>query len=282
MLQPYGRLARIDRPIGIWLLLLPGWWAIALAAGGFLRMNSADWFVFVLFLPGAVIMRAAGCVINDLWDQNLDRQVTRTRDRPLAAGEITRLQALIFLLILSVLGLLILLQLNIMAVLLGVLVLPLIVIYPLMKRLTWWPQAFLGLTFNFSVLIGWTAITGSPDAPALLLYLGCLLWTLGYDTVYAHQDKEDDALTGIKSSAIRLGPHSKRAILAFYSLHWALLISSYVLAEEPFWQVALLLLPGLHLIWQMRVWETENPASSLAVFKSNAVYGSVVLLISLL
>jgi 4-hydroxybenzoate polyprenyltransferase len=249
--RPYALLARLDRPIGIWLLLLPGWWAIMLSAGGASSMNLRDSSIFALFALGAVIMRAAGCVINDLWDRKLDAKVERTRARPLASGEIS-------------------------TVLLGIISLPLIVLYPLMKRWTWWPQAFLGLTFNFGVLMGWAAVTGSVELPALLLYTGGVFWTLGYDTIYAHQDKEDDALAGIKSTALKFGAHSRRYVMFFYGAAWVLIALAALLVGGII--LALLLIPaGAHLFMQLRIWQIDNPVSALSVFKSNRDCGLMVL-----
>jgi 4-hydroxybenzoate polyprenyltransferase len=269
-LRPYAALARLDRPIGIWLLLLPGWWAIMLAAGGATRMDGADWTIFALFGIGAVVMRAAGCVINDLWDRDLDKKVERTSARPLASGEISVKQTTGFLVALLVLGLIILLQMNALTVLLGFLSLPLIAIYPLMKRFTWWPQLFLGFTFNFGALMGWSAVTGAIEFPAVLLYAGGIFWTLGYDTIYAHQDKEDDALAGIKSTALLFGVESKKFVSVFFSIAYVLIF----MASQ-----SLFLIPAaLHLAWQLRVWMPDDAASSLRVFKSNRDFGILVLL----
>ncbi|MCB9987881.1 MAG: 4-hydroxybenzoate octaprenyltransferase [Rhodospirillales bacterium] len=277
-LRPYGYLARLDRPIGIWLLLLPGWWAIALAAGGALSMNGDDWKVAGLFAVGAVVMRAAGCVVNDLWDRDLDRRVERTALRPLAAGTVSRPQAFAFLLFLLLIGLSILLQLSLVAVLLGILVMPLIALYPLMKRITWWPQAFLGLTFNFGVLMGWAAVSYVVGLPALLLYGVAILWTLGYDTIYAHQDKEDDAKIGIKSAALKLGACSKKVIAGFYAAAFLLLLAAMVAAQAGVLSCILLLLPAAHTALCLRKWNPDNPNSSLSVFKASRDTGLLVLL----
>ncbi len=270
-LRPYAVLARLDRPVGIWLLLLPGWWAIMLASGGVLRMNGQDWKIFVLFGVGAAVMRAAGCVVNDLWDRELDQKVERTRLRPLASGAASVRQAFLFLLILLVAGFLILLQMNFFTILLGFISLPLIVAYPLMKRVTWWPQAFLGLTFNFSALMGWSAVTGTIELPALLLYAGGIFWTLGYDTIYAQQDKEDDALAGIKSTALKFGARSKNYVAGFFAAAWIL-----IFAASGF--NLFLCIPATHLVWQMKTWNTEDAASALRMFRSNRDFGILVLL----
>ncbi|HRQ61807.1 MAG TPA: 4-hydroxybenzoate octaprenyltransferase, partial [Alphaproteobacteria bacterium] len=226
--KPYMDLARLDRPIGWFLLLIPGWWAIALAGGGFAGMGFWDYYVAFLFLIGAIVMRAAGCAVNDIWDRNFDAQVERTRSRPLADGTLTVPQAIVFTGALLLIGFAILIQLGGTAIVLGFLSLPLIFVYPLMKRITFWPQAFLGITFNMGALIGWAAITGFVEFSAMLLYLAGLFWTLGYDTIYAHQDKEDDALAGIKSTALLLGDQSKLFIGGFYLTSWVLLMLALV------------------------------------------------------
>jgi 4-hydroxybenzoate polyprenyltransferase len=269
---PYALLARIDRPVGIWLLLLPGWWSVVLAAGGVTRMNGNDWKIFLLFGLGAIVMRAAGCVVNDLWDRNLDRQVERTRARPIASGAVSARRALMFLFMVLLVGFGILMQMNLMTVLLGIISLPLIVIYPLMKRFTWWPQAFLGLTFNFGALMGWSAVTGEISSTALLLYAGGIFWTLGYDTIYAHQDKEDDALAGIKSTALKFGEHSKKIVSGFFIVTWILIALSAGL------HYLLFLLPAAaHLFWQIQSWKPQDAVNSLRIFRANRDFGLFVL-----
>ncbi len=276
-MQAFAILMRLDRPIGTWLLLLPGWWAIVLASGGITQMNAYDMRLFFLFGIGAVIMRGAGCIINDLWDRDFDRAVERTRSRPLAAGTVSVRAALAFLCLLLFLGLCILLQMGFVAILLGILTLPLIVSYPLMKRVTWWPQFFLGITFNSGALIGWAAVTGAVGLPALLIYLGGILWTLGYDTVYAHQDKDDDALIGVKSTARKFGDGSKTWITGFYAGAFILISAGYLLGGAG-WSSLFLLLAAFQLVWQVRTWNMNDPASSLAIFRSNRDFGLILLL----
>ncbi len=277
--QPFATLMRLDRPIGTWLLLLPGWWAIALGSGGWATMNLHDAYLFALFGVGAIVMRGAGCVINDLWDRDFDRAVERTRLRPLAAGAISVKAALGFLAILLLIGLGILIQLPLVAILLGILTLPLIVSYPLMKRVTWWPQFFLGITFNAGALIGWAAVTGVVGLPALLIYAGGILWTLGYDTIYAHQDKDDDALIGVKSTARKFGAQSKCWVTGFYASAFVLMALGYLIAGVGL--SGLLLLAGaVHLAWQVQRWDINDPASSLRMFKSNRDFGLLMLLAS--
>ena len=275
--HPYACLMRIDRPVGIWLLLLPGLWSICLAADGLRHMTLQHCYYIFLFTVGAVIMRGAGCVINDLWDRDLDKKVARTQNRPLASAAVLPLHALVFLGLLLLIGLVILLQFNAATRILGVLTLPLIILYPLMKRITWWPQAFLGLTFNFGALMGWSAVTGGMALPALLLYAGGIFWTLGYDTVYAHQDREDDALAGIKSTALKFGAHSKIWVGGFYAAGFVLLCAGIILQNGFSFVSALLVLPALHLAWQIRTWNPADHASALSIFKSNTLFGLLVL-----
>lgn len=274
-LRPYLRLARLDRPIGTWLLLFPCWWSAALAAGGPPDAGLAR--LFVLFAIGAVVMRGAGCVVNDILDRDFDARVERTRGRPIPSGQVGVRRALAFLALLLLAGLLVLAQLDPAAIALGVLSLLLVFTYPLMKRITWWPQAFLGLTFNWGALLGWTAVRGEVGLPALLLYAGGLFWTLGYDTIYAHQDKEDDARIGVKSSALRLGDRSKAWVAGFYAAAFALFLSAGVAAGLPGWWALALLPAGLHLAWQARGWRLDDPADCLARFRSNRWFGWLVL-----
>jgi 4-hydroxybenzoate polyprenyltransferase len=271
-LRPYAVLARWDRPIGSWLLLLPGWWALALAPGW------PDLRLVALFALGAVAMRGAGCVINDLIDRDLDARVERTRQRPLASGRLGVPQALAFLALQSLVGALVLLAFNRFAIGLALASLPLIVIYPLMKRITWWPQAFLGITFNWGALVGWAAATGELAAPALLLYAAGFFWTLGYDTIYAHQDKTDDALIGIKSTARRLGAATPRWLWGFYGVTLALLAAAgWSAGLGPGFHLLLLAVAG-HFAWQIRTLELDDPRSCLRRFRSNRDLGLLVCL----
>ena len=271
-LRPYAVLARWDRPIGTWLLLWPCWWATALAPGW------PDLWLFVLFGIGAVAMRGAGCVINDFADRDLDAQVERTRNRPLASGRLSTRQAMMFLAIQLLVGLTVLLTFNRFTVLLALASVPLIVVYPLMKRVTWWPQAWLGLTFNWGALVGWAAVTGVLGAAAIALYASGFFWTLGYDTIYAHQDKADDALIGIKSSARRLGAATPAWLWGFYGVALVLLGLAGALAEMSLGFYLALPLVALHLAWQVRTVDLNDPASCLARFRSNRELGVLVLL----
>ena len=274
--RPYLRLIRIDRPIGTWLLLFPCWWSLSLAAGAEGRWPD-PWLLF-LFALGAFVMRSAGCVVNDLADRRIDARVARTAQRPIASGEIGVVRALVFLAALMLAGLAVLLQLNWFAVGLGAASLLLVAAYPFMKRVTYWPQAWLGLTFNWGALLGWAAERGSLDAPALWLYAAGIAWTLGYDTIYAHQDKEDDVLVGVKSTALRFGRATKLWLAGFYGLTLGLLALA-VNAAGLAWPAYLgLALAALHFAWQVAGLEIDDPDDCLARFKSNRLIGWLVLL----
>ena len=272
--HPYLRLARFDRPIGTWLLLLPGWWAVALAPpnGGW-----PDPWLIALFGVGAILMRGGGCVINDLFDRDFDAQVARTADRPIASGAISIPRALLFLAALFGVSFLILLQFNFFAIAVGAASLLLIVPYPLMKRITWWPQAWLGLTFNWGALLGWAAVRGDIATPALVLYAAGFFWTLAYDTIYAHQDKEDDALVGIKSTARLFGDRSRPWIGGFFAICLALLaVTGWIVGLGwPFY--AGLALAAVHAVWQTASADFDDPKNCLARFKSNRDFGLIVL-----
>lgn len=281
-IAPYLRLARFDRLIGAWLLLLPGWWAILLASSRMKHFDLTTLKIMALFALGAVVMRGAGCIVNDLWDMKYDRMVERTKTRPLASGEIKPWQALVFLLFLLLAGLAILLQFSLVTILLGFLSLPLIIVYPLMKRWTWWPQAMLGLTFNFGALMGWGAVADVVALPALFLYAAGFFWTLGYDTIYAHQDKEDDALIGVKSTALLFGIESRKWVGRFYAASVALLVIAGISAGAGRLYFAMLLPAAYHLYWQAGGWDIDDPADSLERFRSNRNFGLLVALAALL
>ena len=266
--EPYARLARLDRPIGTWLLLFPAWWGIALASP-----ERPDPVLLLLFAVGAVAMRGAGCTLNDIADRDYDAKVARTRLRPLPSGRVTVRQAAGFMLAQLAAGAAVLFSLNGASILLGVAVLGLIGTYPFMKRITYWPQLFLGLNFNWGALLGWTAVAGALAWPPLLLYLGGVFWTLGYDTIYAHQDKEDDARIGVKSSALALGARTRPFLFAFYA-GAALLWGAAGLAAGlgvAFW--AALAAAAAQLLWQAARVDTEDAADCLGKFRSNRVVG---------
>jgi 4-hydroxybenzoate polyprenyltransferase len=273
--RPYLRLIRFDRPIGTWLLLFPCWWSLALAAAA--AGGWPDWRLALLFAVGALIMRGAGCTINDLADREYDAKVARTATRPLPSGQITPRQAFVFLALELLAGLLVLLQLNGFAILLGLAALPLVFAYPFMKRFTYWPQAWLGLTFNWGALLGWAAATGGLAWPPVLLYAAGLCWTLGYDTIYAHQDKEDDALIGVKSSALKLGDRTRPWLAAFYIATVALLAAAGLAAGLGWPFLLAVATVAAHFAWQLAGLDTENPEDCLMRFKSNRFIGWILL-----
>lgn len=272
VIRPYLRLMRLDRPIGTWLLLFPCWWSAAMAADGLPNL-----WLFALFAMGAVVMRGAGCTFNDWADRDFDGKVARTASRPIPSGAITPRQALAFLVLLLAVGLVVLLQLNSFAVMVGAASLLLVFPYPFMKRITYWPQAWLGLTFNWGALLGWAAVKGDLELPALLLYAAGPFWTLGYDTIYAHQDKEDDALVGVKSTALALGDATPKWLWLFYGMTLVLVAASGWSAGLgwAFWP--LLALAGAHLVWQILKVDIHDSADCLDKFKSNRHFGWLLL-----
>ncbi|MFL1463168.1 4-hydroxybenzoate octaprenyltransferase [Roseococcus sp. DSY-14] len=276
--RPYALLARFDRPIGAWLLYLPGLWSITLFAA---TPGQGLWLA-LLFLAGAFAMRGAGCVVNDLWDRDLDRRVERTRGRPLASGAVTPLQALGFLALLCAVGLGVLVQLGGFAIAVGVVSLVPVVLYPLAKRVTDFPQFVLGLTFGWGALLGAAAATGALPAPAWWLYAAAIAWILGYDTIYAHQDREDDALVGIRSTARRFGAATPAFLRGCYAAALALLAASGWSAGLS-WAFFLALSVPAGLLWrQARVLDIHDPAQCLALFKANREVGLLVALALLL
>ncbi|PWC36172.1 4-hydroxybenzoate octaprenyltransferase [Azospirillum sp. TSO35-2] len=276
-LRPYVTLARLDRPIGTWLLLFPCWWSVALAMPHPLRDWPALLGLMALFAVGAVLMRGAGCTVNDILDRKFDAMVERTRSRPIPSGQVSVRQALVFLALQLLLSLLVLLQLGMTAIELGVLSLALVFTYPLMKRITWWPQAFLGLTFNWGALMGWAAVRDDLGWPAVALYVTGVAWTLGYDTIYAHQDKEDDARIGVKSTALRLGDASKIWIYGFYTLTYVGIGIAGRLAGLGGLFLPVLSLAALQLAWQVATWRPDDQNDCLRMFKSNRWFGWLVL-----
>jgi 4-hydroxybenzoate polyprenyltransferase len=268
--HPYIRLARYDRPIGTWLLLFPCWWSIAMASRD---VTDAGLFVLLaLFGVGALLMRGAGCTYNDIVDRDLDAQVARTSNRPLPSGQVTVPQAVVFLILQLAGGFAVLISLNNFAIAVGIASLVLVFTYPLMKRVTFWPQFFLGLTFNWGALLGWAAVRGDIALPAILLYMGGIFWTLGYDTIYAHQDRRDDPSAGVKSTARRLGLGSKPWLYGFYGGAAALFAWAGLAADLGWPYVAGLTLGAAQLFWQ--VWDVDinNPKDCLAKFKSNRLF----------
>jgi 4-hydroxybenzoate polyprenyltransferase len=266
--RPYLRLARFDRPIGSWLLLMPCWWSAASAAGVARDVRQLA-FVVVLFFIGAFVMRGAGCTWNDITDRDLDAKVERTRSRPIPAGQVSVPQALVFLVLQALIGLTVLLQFNRFAIMTGIASLVIVAVYPFMKRITWWPQVVLGLAFSWGALMGFAVTLGRIDLTALALYAGSISWVIGYDTIYAHQDTEDDALIGIKSTARMFGARTHRALVVFYALAVVLIGVALLLAGAR-WPAWLGLIAfAAHLGWQIRRLDIGDPALCLRVFKSN-------------
>ena len=266
--RPYLRLARFDRPIGSWLLLMPCGWSAALAAG-FVGDLSRLPLVIVLFFVGAFVMRGAGCTWNDITDRDLDALVERTRSRPIPAGQVSVPRAAVFLVVQALIGLAVLVQFNRFAVATGIASLFIVAVYPFMKRITWWPQIVLGLAFSWGALMGFAVTFGRIDAAAVLLYAGSIAWVIGYDTIYAHQDAEDDALIGVKSTALLFAARTHQALLVFYALAVVLIGAALVLAGASFPAWIGLAAFAAHLIWQIRRLDISDPALCLRVFKSN-------------
>lgn len=269
--RPYARLARLDRPIGWWLLLLPCWWSVALASEGWPPL-----VLLFLFFVGSVAMRGAGCTWNDIVDRDIDAAVARTRSRPIPSGAIGVKQAWAFLALQCLIGLLVLLTFNNFAIGLGFSSLLLVAIYPFMKRITNWPQLVLGLAFNWGALMGWAAVRGELSLAPILLYLGAVAWTVGYDTIYAHQDKEDDALIGVKSSALKLGASTAKWLWVFYGLMIAALLAAGALAGLGFFFYPVVALAAALLVWQIVTLDIDDSARCLRLFRSNRDFGLVV------
>src|SRR6201994_3763144 len=266
--RPYLRLARFDRPIGSWLLLLPCWWSSALAAGVAHDVSRLPLDI-ALFFVGAFVMRGAGCTWNDITDRDLDARVERTRSRPIPAGQVSVTQALMFLLAQALIGLAVLLQFNRFAVWTGVASLVVVAIYPFMKRITWWPQIVLGLAFSWGALMGFAVTFGRLDATAIVLYAGSIAWVIGYDTIYAHQDTEDDALIGIKSTARLFAERTRPALIAFYALAAILIGTALALAGAGGAARVGLWASAAHIAWQVSRLQIRDPALCLRLFKSN-------------
>src|ERR1700719_3671829 len=266
--RPYLRLSRLDRPIGSWLLLIPCWWSAALAArvAGDIGQLPLD---IALFLVGAFAMRGAGCTWNDITDRDLDARVERTRSRPIPAGQGSGTQALVFLVVQALVGLAVLLQFNRFAIMTGIASLGIVAVYPFMKRVTWWPQTVLGLAFSWGALMGFAVTLGRIDATAAALYAGSISWVIGYDTIYAHQDAEDDAMIGIKSTARLFAERTHQALVIFYSLAVVLIGVALALAGAGVAAWIGLAAFAAHLVWQIRRLEISDPALCLRVFKSN-------------
>ena len=272
--RPYLRLARLDRPIGSWLLLMPCWWSVGLAAVH-ARSQVNVWHVLLFFI-GAFAMRGAGCTWNDIVDRDLDARVERTRSRPIPSGQVTVAAAAAFLALQALVGLAVLLQFNRFTIYVGFASLAVVAIYPFMKRITYWPQIVLGLAFSWGALMGWPATFARLDLPALLLYAGAISWVIGYDTIYAHQDREDDALIGIKSTALLFRERTKPMLALFYALAVALIALAGWSAGAGLVFALSLLAFAAHLAWQIARLDVDDPINCLVVFKSNRDAGLIL------
>ncbi|WP_248409098.1 4-hydroxybenzoate octaprenyltransferase [Aliiroseovarius sp. S2029] len=283
--RPYLRLSRADRPIGTWLLLLPCWWGVLLAANVTGRFGWMDVWIMAGCAIGAWLMRGAGCTWNDITDRDIDAQVDRTRSRPIPSGQVTVRQAVIWMAAQALIAFCILLTFNMSTILLGIVSLVPVAIYPFAKRFTWWPQVFLGIAFNWGALLAWTAHSGSLGWPAVVLYVAGIAWTLFYDTIYAHQDTEDDALIGVKSTARLFGDNSRKWLFLFQVLTVGLMALAVVLALVPRENVLSLAVAlggvwfmGWHMMWQLRQLKMDDPANCLYLFRSNRNTGLIPVL----
>ena len=281
-LWPYAQLARWDRPTGWWLLLWPCWWSTAMAASAYacpgdslMSLLPSPSFL-ALFLVGAIAVRGAGCTYNDIIDEGIDAQVERTRSRPLPANQVSHRQAWVFFVLQALVGLFVLLQFNSFAVLLGISSVAIIAIYPFMKRITNWPQFVLGLAFSWGALMGWVAEFCDIDGPTVLLYFGSIMWVIGYDTIYAHQDKEYDALVGVKSTARFFGENTKSWLVGLYAGALMLFAMAFVTAHVPRPALAGLVAAGAHMIRQIATFDIDDPDQCLKLFKSNSQIGWII------
>jgi len=271
--RPYASLARFDRPIGWWLLYWPCAWGLALSGG-----VSGHWPLFGWLLLGAIAMRGAGCVYNDIADRDLDAQVERTRLRPIASGAVSLKRAWVWLIALSMVGLVVLLQLNFNAQLLALESLLLVAVYPFMKRITWWPQAWLGMVFSWGALVGWIAVAGHAYPSMFLLYLGSISWVIGYDTIYALQDREDDALIGVRSSALRMGAHVRGGVFTFYLIAVLFWTAAFWMIRPQIIVLIALAPVAIHLLWQVLTLRTDDGGDALGKFRSNRFAGFIMAL----
>ncbi len=273
---PYLRLARADRPIGFFLLALPCFWSVSLAARSLGEAYPDPWLL-LLFLIGSIVMRGAGCTYNDIVDRDIDARVARTRTRPLPSGQLTTRSAAIFMLLLCLAGLAVLLSLNRFTIWLGIGVLPIVALYPFVKRISHWPQAVLGLAFNWGALMGWSAVLGRLDLAPLVLYAGAVCWTIGYDTIYAHQDREDDGLLGVKSTALRFGSATKPWLTILYALAWLAITTSGIMAGAGLAFLLGMAGAAVQLGWQVASLDMDDAENCLRRFRSNRDFGVIVL-----
>ena len=276
-MKKYSQLLRLEQPVGFFLLMLPCFWGVLAASNSYQHLWSNS-YLFLIFAIGSIVMRSAGCIINDFFDKDLDKHVSRTSQRPLASGAISFFEAFIIFSILNLIGLAILLSLNLLAIIIGLISFVLFIVYPLMKRITYWPQLFLGITFNIGCLIGYAAIENQLNFQIIILYLSGVFWTLGYDTIYAHQDREDDLNIGIKSTAILFGNNTKQWIIIFYSSMVLCLMLFGLLHDQNIYYFILLIFVSAHLFSQIKRLNIENKDECLSIFKSNQYLGLMVAL----
>jgi 4-hydroxybenzoate polyprenyltransferase len=275
-LVPYLRLARADRPIGFFLLGFPCFWSVSLAARS-LGEAYPDLWLLILFAIGAIVMRAAGCTYNDLIDREIDARVARTAGRPLPSGQVSAQAAIFFMIVLSLIGFAVLLSFNSFTIWLGLGVLPIVALYPFVKRFSYWPQAVLGLAFSWGALVGWAAVLARLDWPAFVLYVGAVAWTIGYDTIYAHQDRDEDGILGLKSTALRFGRATRPWIAALYALAWLAITLAGVMAHAGTAFLLGMVAAGGHLAWQVVTLDIDDPENCLTRFRSNRDFGALVL-----
>ena len=273
---PYLRLARFDRPIGFFLLAFPCFWSVALAARSLEEPYPDPWLLF-LFAVGAIAMRGAGCTYNDLIDREIDAQVARTRSRPLPSGQVAPRAAFVFMLALCLVGLAVLLSFNSTTIWLGLGVIPIVALYPFVKRFSHWPQAVLGLAFNWGALLGWPAVLGRLDWMAIVLYAGAVAWTIGYDTIYAHQDREDDDLIGLKSTALRFGSATKPWLTSLYAFAWLAITAAGLMANTGTAFLICMLAAAAQLAWQVATLDIDDAENCLTRFRSNRDFAAIVL-----
>ena len=277
-LNLFIELTRLKKPIGFMLLFWPCAWGLTLAYDFSLSLNNY-FFYLILFFLGSVLMRSAGCIVNDIFDRKYDAKVFRTKNRPIASGKVSVNLAIFYSLTLCFLALMVLINFNFFTITLALISMPLAFTYPLMKRLTYWPQLFLGVTFNYGLILGWTAITGELDIIPIIFYFGAIFWTLGYDTIYGYQDIKDDEIIGLKSTSIKFKSNPKKFLLISYSFFFILFLIGGIFMKFSFYYYLLSLVPLLHLFFfQMRVFNINNPSSCLKAFKSNNMFGLIILL----
>lgn len=274
-LLPYLRLARADRPVGFFLLAFPCFWSVALAERS-LDEAYPDPRLLLLFAIGALVMRAAGCTYNDIIDRDIDAQVARTRARPIPSGQVSVGSAFLFMIVLSLIGFVVLLSFNGFTIWLGLCVLPIVALYPFVKRFSSWPQAVLGLAFNWGALLGWTSVLGRLDWPALVLYLGAMAWTIGYDTIYAHQDRDEDGVLGLKSTALRFGRATRSWLATFYALAFLAITAAGIMAHAGTAFLLGMMAAGAHLAWQVKTLDIDDPDNCLSRFRSNRDFAALV------